>query len=134
LGPYEEFTVLSLSGSTPKRENFLKIIAVRLDNVTTTDIVMVETMDKKKYSIKLKYFWFFNVDRSNLSDDGQKLFSCDFIGYLCGSMASRIRGAVASVKHEEFSENVGRFVRRSIFGVDQDGRTRSNLLFFCAFN
>jgi len=92
---------------------------------TSTDIVSIETKDGKKYTIKIKYSWFFDVDR-----DASIIFrDTDFIGSLCQSMASRIRSTVFSLTNEELKERYQFWIRSSIFGKDQNGKICSNLRF-----
>jgi len=59
LGPEEQFTVLSLSGATPKVPKQLNVIALLLGPRFSTDVVIVETSDHARLSLKLSYNWFF---------------------------------------------------------------------------
>jgi major vault protein len=64
LGPDEHFTVLSLSGDVPKRPDQIKAIALLLGPDFMTDIVVVETSDHARLSLKLSYNWFFDIDKN----------------------------------------------------------------------
>jgi major vault protein len=56
-----------------------------------TDIVVVETADHARLSLKLAYNWHFDV-----SSEPEKIFAVpDFVGDACKAVASRVRGAVA---------------------------------------
>jgi major vault protein len=59
-----------------------------------TDVVIVETADHARLSLKLSYNWHFEVDSN--SKDADKIFAVpDFVGDACKAIASRVRGAVA---------------------------------------
>ena len=62
--------------------------------------------------------------------DGAKLFSVpDFIGDACKAIASRIRGAVASVKFDDFHKNSAKIIRASVFGLDEKNKVREKFTF-----
>jgi len=63
LGPDEQFTVLSLSGNTPKTPKILNVIALLLGPRFSTDVVIVETSDHARLSLKLSYNWFLTSTR-----------------------------------------------------------------------
>jgi major vault protein len=65
LGPDEQFTVLSLSGSTPKVPKQLNVISLLLGPRFSTDVVVVETADHARLSLKLSYNWHFDIPRDN---------------------------------------------------------------------
>ena len=59
-----------------------------------------------------------------------KLFSVpDFIGDACKAIASRIRGAVASVKFDDFHKNSAKIIRSSVFGLDEKAKVRERFTF-----
>ena len=61
---------------------------------------------------------------------GAKLFSVpDFIGDACKAIASRIRGAVASVKFDDFHKNSAKIIRSSVFGLDEKAKVRERFTF-----
>lgn len=61
---------------------------------------------------------------------GVKLFSVpDFIGDACKAIASRIRGAVASVKFDDFHKNSAKIIRSSVFGLDEKAKVRERFTF-----
>jgi major vault protein len=94
----------------------------------TTDIVIVETMDHANLSLRLSYNWHF---QSVLDDaSAKKLFQVpDFIGDSCKAIASRVRGAVASVPFDVFHKKSARIIREAVFGVDEKGSIRDNYVF-----
>ena len=48
-----------------------------------------------------------------------KLFSVpDFVGDACKAIASRVRGAVASVTFDDFHKNSARIIRTAVFGFE----------------
>ncbi|WP_228061793.1 colicin uptake protein [[Phormidium] sp. LEGE 05292] len=129
LGPDEAFTVLSLSGSVPKRPHVIKTLALLLGPDFMTDLFTVETSDHARLQLRLSYNWYFDVNR----DDEQasaKLFQVpDFVDTACKAIASRVRGAVASVKFDEFHRNSARIIRTAVFGTDPEGRVREEFRF-----
>jgi major vault protein len=133
LGPDESFTVLSLSGSTPKKPKALNVIALLLGPRFSTDVVVVETADHARLSLKLSYNWYFDIDRKN-SEQAAALFSVpDFIGDFCKAIASRVRGSVAAQTFDHFHKNSADLIRGAVFGTDEKGQIR-NRFFFKANN
>jgi major vault protein len=128
LGPDEQFTVLSISGGRPKRPNVIKALCLLLGPDFCTDIVVVETADHARLSLQLSYNWNFQSDGTQ--ECGSKLFSVpDFIGDSCKAIASRIRGAVASVRFDDFHKNSAKIIRSSVFGMDENGKVRDRFTF-----
>jgi major vault protein len=89
-----------------------------------TDIFTVETSDHARLQIQLSYNWYFDVDRHN-EQAAVKMFQVpDFVGDACKAIASRVRGAVAGEKFDEFHRNSARIIRQAVFGIDEEGRIR----------
>lgn len=129
LGPDEAFTVLSLSGGKPKHPNVIKSLALLLGPDFMTDIFTVETSDHARLQIQLSYNWYFDVDRHD-EQAAIKMFQVpDFVGDACKAIASRVRGAVAGVKFDEFHRNSARIIRQAVFGTDEEGRIRDEFRF-----
>nr|WP_293110415.1 hypothetical protein [Okeania sp. SIO2F4] len=53
----------------------------------------------------------------------------DFVGDACKAIASRVRGAVAGQKFDEFHRNSARIIREAVFGQDEEGRIRDEFRF-----
>jgi major vault protein len=129
LGPDEVFTVLSISGGKPKRPNVIKALALLLGPDFMTDIFVVETADHARLQLQLSYNWYFDFDRHNEAA-AAKLFQVpDFVGDACKAVASRVRGAVASVRFDEFHRNSARIIRLAVFGTDEGGHIREEFRF-----
>lgn len=129
LGPDEQFTQLSLSGGKPKRPNVIKSLCLLLGPDFCTDIVTVETSDHARLSLQLSYNWVFKVNKDD-PVEAAKVFSVpDFVGDACKAIASRVRGAVASVAFDDFHKNSARIIRSSVFGFDEEGKVRSEFCF-----
>lgn len=78
--------------------------------------------------MKLSYSWYFKCDKSN-QEDSAKIFAVkDFIGDLCNIMASSVRSAVASVDFDSFHKTSARLIRKSIFGIDAEGKINKEFL------
>eukprot|EP00744_Colponema_vietnamica_P000733 GILI01001278.1.p1 GENE.GILI01001278.1~~GILI01001278.1.p1 ORF type:complete len:892 (-),score=306.49 GILI01001278.1:32-2707(-) len=129
LGPDEQFTVMSLSGDKPKRPNVIKSLTLMLGPDFMTDIVIVETSDHARLSLQLSYNWHFEVNKDS-EDDAQKIFQVrDFTGDACKAIASRVRGAVASVTFEDFHKHSAKIIRGSVFGYSDSGKVNPHLRF-----
>jgi len=112
LGPDEQFTVNSLSGDVPKRPHVIKSLALLLGPDFMTDVVVVETSDHARLSLKLSYNWYFEIDQANPS----KIFSVpDFVGDACKAIASRVRGAVATETFDNFHKKSADIIRDAVF-------------------
>jgi major vault protein len=128
LGPDEDFTVLSLSGDKPKRPHIIKALSLQLGPDFMTDIVIVETADHARLSLKLSYNWHFEVKEGDA--DAEKVFSVpDFVGDACKAIASRVRGAVAGHSFDEFHKHSARLIRTAVFGLDAEGHVRNKFSF-----
>jgi major vault protein len=129
LGPDEQFTVLNLSGNTPKTPKVLNVIALLLGPRFSTDVVIVETSDHARLSLKLSYNWFFEVDKNN-QEQAASLFSVpDFIGDFCKAIASRVRGNIASQSFDHFHKFSADIIRKAVFGTDEAGNIRNRFHF-----
>uniref|UniRef100_A0A8C1EN58 Major vault protein n=1 Tax=Cyprinus carpio carpio TaxID=630221 RepID=A0A8C1EN58_CYPCA len=125
LGPDEQFTVLSLSGDKPKRPHVIKTICLLLGPDFCTDIITIETADHARLQLQLSYNWY-----PTEAAKATALFSVpDFVGDACKAIASRIRGAVASVQFDDFHKNSNRIICSSVFGFDEKLAVRSSLRF-----
>jgi len=117
LGPDEQFTVNSLSGEVPKKPHAIKSLALLLGPDFMTDLVVVETSDHARLSLKLSYNWQFDFDRA----DPSKIFSVpDFVGDACKAIASRVRGAVARITFDNFHKHSADLIREAVFGKNGD--------------
>lgn len=129
LGPDEAFTVLSLSGDKPKRPNVIQSLALLLGPDFATDIIEVETADHARLQLQLSYNWFFDVDKSDEAAAARLFQVPDFVGDACKAIASRVRGAVAGVRFDEFHRTSARIIRAAVFGTDETGHIRDEFRF-----
>jgi len=80
-----------------------------------TDLVVVETSDHARLSLKLSYNWYFEKDEQNPS----KIFAVpDFVGDACKAIASRVRGAVARTTFDNFHKHSADLIREAVFGKE----------------
>jgi len=129
LGPEEQFTLLSISGDTPKRPNVIKAICLLLGPDFFTDIVQIETADHARLSLKVSFNWHFKYDIKNM-EEASKIFNVpDFVGDACKAVASRIRGAVAAVNFDDFHKNSASIIRASVFGLDENKKIKKEFGF-----
>jgi len=129
LGPDEQFTVLNLSGNTPKTPKVLNVIALLLGPRFSTDVVIVETSDHARLSLKLSYNWFFEIDKKNHEQSAALFAVPDFIGDFCKAIASRVRGNIASQSFDHFHKYSADIIRKAVFGVDEAGNVRNRFHF-----
>eukprot|EP01114_Cavostelium_apophysatum_P021310 TRINITY_DN73_c0_g1_i1.p1 TRINITY_DN73_c0_g1~~TRINITY_DN73_c0_g1_i1.p1 ORF type:complete len:827 (-),score=291.69 TRINITY_DN73_c0_g1_i1:101-2581(-) len=138
LGPDEHFTIISLSGDHPKRPNVITALALLLGPDFMTDIVVVETADHARLSLKLSYNWHFEVDKTKPAQAARIFQVPDFVGDSCKAIASRVRGAVAGVSFDAFHKNSAKIICSSVFGTDENGNIKNRLFFpsnnFCVTN
>jgi len=121
--------VNSLSGEVPKKPHVIKSLALLLGPDFMTDLVVVETSDHARLSLKLSYNWFFDVDKENPS----KIFSVpDFVGDACKAIASRVRGAVARTTFDNFHKHSADLIREAVFG--REGEAVRNRFIFAQNN
>lgn len=121
LGPYDEFTILSLSGGNPKKEDQVKSLILRLGPDFISDIIDVETSDHARLLLDLSFSWQFSIDKENPG----KLFSIkDYVGDCTKSIASRIRGIVSGVTFDSFHKDSANIVQSGVFGKDKDGKLK----------
>lgn len=117
LGADEQFTLMSLSGGNPKREDVIKSLTLLLGPDFMHDIVEVETSDHARLVIQVSYNWSFRFDK-NSEKDCEKIFSVkDFVGDACKTIASRIRGAVSGVTFDEFHKRRKDLIQTAVFGT-----------------
>jgi major vault protein len=96
----------------------------------STDVVVVETADHARLSLKLSYNWHFDIPRENNTEAAAAIFSVpDFIGDFCKAIASRVRGNVAQKTFDDFHKNSADLIRASVFGKEEDGTIRNTLRF-----
>jgi len=130
LGPDEQFTQLSLSGGKPKKQNMIKSLCLMLGPDFCTDIITVETADHARLSLQLSYNWHFEVTDKSNEKEASKIFSVpDFVGDACKAVASRVRGAVAGVRFDDFHKNSAKIIRASVFGMDEQKKVKSSFAF-----
>jgi len=126
LGPDEQFTVNSLSGDVPKKAHVIQSLALLLGPDFMTDVVVVETSDHARLSLKLSYNWYFQIDKEVPS----LIFSVpDFVGDACKAIASRVRGAVATETFDNFHKKSADIIRDSVFGRNDDESVKDRFIF-----
>ncbi|XP_036594409.1 major vault protein isoform X1 [Trichosurus vulpecula] len=119
LGPEEQFTVLSLSAGRPKRPHARRTLCLLLGPDFFTDVITIETADHARLQLQLAYNWHFELGDRSDPQEAARLFSVpDFVGDACKAIASRVRGAVASVTFDDFHKNSARIIRMSVFGFE----------------
>ncbi|CAF0883129.1 unnamed protein product [Adineta steineri] len=130
LGPDEQFTLLSLSGSVPKKPNQIQSLCLLLGPDFFTDVIVIETADHARLSLQLSYNWHFQITDISDEKEAAKLFSVpDFIGDAAKAIASRIRGAVAGTQFDDFHKNSAQIIRAAVFGLDANQQIRQHFIF-----
>jgi len=129
LGPEEQFTIQSLSGEVPKRPHAIKSLALLLGPDFMTDVVVVETSDHARLSLKLSYNWYFEYDRNSEAKSAAIFSVPDFVGDACKAIASRVRGIVAAHSFDNFHKGSASIIREAVFGVDKEGKPNNKFIF-----
>ncbi|CBY35236.1 unnamed protein product [Oikopleura dioica] len=126
LQPDEQFTVLSLSGDKPKKPGVIKSLVLLLGPDFCTDVVDVETVDHARLRLNVSYNWNFNMEKARASDEAKEKLFCvpDFIGDMCKTTASRIRGVVATKTFDEFHKDSAKIIRGSVLSFADTEKTR----------
>jgi len=102
----------------------IKSLALLLGPDFMTDVVVVETSDHARLSLKLSYSWFFDIDKNDKDKtDSTAIFNVpDFVGDACKAIASKVRGTVAQHSFDNFHKHSARIIREAIFGVDSENK------------
>jgi major vault protein len=130
LRPDEHFTLISLSGTVPKKPNQIQSLCLLLGPDFFTDVIVIETADHARLSLTLSYNWHFEINDINDEKEAAKLFSVpDFVGDATKAIASRIRGAVAGTQFDDFHKNSAQIIHASVFGLDSDQHIRDQFMF-----
>jgi hypothetical protein len=136
LRPHEHIKSVTLSGNTPKEEMILQVAKVKIGPAFSTDMVNVRTHDNVELQITLQYKWGFTIPKklfasrcitAKMSNEDKKyyskhaivdpfgmmtrMFSGDFIGYMCQSMRSRIRSLASQVPYEQFVKDTANLIK-----------------------
>jgi major vault protein len=129
LGPDEQFTIQSLSGDVPKRPHAIKSLCLLLGPDFMTDVVVVETSDHARLSLKLSYNWHFEYDPHDDLKSASIFSVPDFVGDACKAIASRVRGIVAAHSFDNFHKGSAQIIREAVFGVDKEGKPLNRFIF-----
>jgi major vault protein len=128
LDPEEEFTLMSLSGKTPKVSGVVNTLYLKLGPTFSSDEFIVESIDHTKLRLKVSYDWIFDI--KNDVDSALKIFKIrDFIGDMVKTLASKIRSTTATIPFEDFHKNSDLYIRKSVFGEDAAGKLNNKLRF-----
>uniref|UniRef100_A0A4W6FHP2 Major vault protein n=1 Tax=Lates calcarifer TaxID=8187 RepID=A0A4W6FHP2_LATCA len=112
------------------RANVIKAVCLLLGPDFFTDIITIETADHARLQLQLSYNWHFDIKSPADPADAAALFSVpDFVGDACKAIASRVRGAVASVQFDDFHKNSNRIICSAVFGFDEKLAVRPSLRF-----
>lgn len=129
LGPHESFNVLFLSAGKPKKEGALITVCLVLGPDFITDHVVVETSDHARLKIEISMNNYFKVIKGDPASEAKLFAVPDFIGFASREVASRVRGVVAGIPFEQFHKYSADIIRSAVFGKDEAGSVREELLF-----
>lgn len=132
LLPEEILTLLRLSGGNPKKENSIQTFSLMLGPALMSDTVKIETSDHAQIELMLSYKWHFDYENTDpKSERNKKLFSTrDFIGDVCKTISSRIRGSVSAISYDDFHHKSAYIIRAAVFGKKKDGNLKVRNLQF----
>lgn len=130
LGPNEKFTKLSLSGGCPKKANQIQSLCLYLGPTFWDDSFTVETADHARLTMHLLYKCCFALPKDCDQTEAAKLFVVsDFVGDACKAICSLVRSAMNTVNFADFHKNSTTLIRTAVFGVDENGQFRKELVF-----
>ena len=69
------------------------------------------------------------MEKGNPDSEAQLFSVPDFIGFACREVASKIRASVASLPFEQFHKYSNDIIRAGVFGKDESGKLREELVF-----
>ena len=122
LGPYEDISVLSLSGGFPIQEGYIKSLSLELGPSQIRDQIVVETVDHAKLLLDLSYNWEFRFDKTN-DEEVNKIFqNRDYVGNACKAMSSRIRGVISGKSFDDYHRNAHDIIKKAILKFDSEGK------------
>jgi major vault protein len=129
LGPYEEFTVLSLAAGRPKQPDMITTLTLGLGPDFMTDLIGCETADHARVWVDISYNWNFVYTKGD-QKDGKAMFTVkDFVTHCCSYFGSKVRGAVSGVSFNELHRNSNAIVRAAVFGKDEKGVNKDGFYF-----
>ncbi|XP_063468004.1 major vault protein isoform X2 [Symphalangus syndactylus] len=103
----EKDTAKSLQPLAPR--NKTRVVSYRVPHNAAVQV----------YDYREKRARHFEVNDRKDPQETAKLFSVpDFVGDACKAIASRVRGAVASVTFDDFHKNSARIIRTAVFGFE----------------
>ncbi|MBF0502468.1 MAG: hypothetical protein HQM09_20185 [Candidatus Riflebacteria bacterium] len=120
----ESLESIILSTGTPKTdEHLLKTSYLRVLHNKVSDLVLTETKDLCKVSVRISY-------RVNFEGDPKTWFNVEnFVKFLCDHMRSLIRNAVKGYGIETFYADAIKIVRDTVLGMPVEGGHRPGRLF-----
>lgn len=125
LEPWEEVTILELSGGTPKAPKELLVAYKTLGPDFMHDEVIVSTSDHARVKVTMSHKW--QIPISYNPEDDKKIFSMlDCIGYATDEIASIIRGAAATHNFDDFHGKAATIIREAVFGDDKIYKLEQN--------
>ncbi|EKD57059.1 MAG: hypothetical protein ACD_58C00010G0005 [uncultured bacterium] len=118
LEPWEEVTILELSGGTPKRPKELLVAYKTLGPDFMHDVVSVSTKDHAKVDVVLSYKWEFPEAHDSKNHEAtKKIFGMlDCIGYATDEIAAIIREVAAGYTFDEFHSKAAEIIKNAVLG------------------
>lgn len=126
LEPWEEVTIMELSGGTPKKPKNLLVAYKTLGPDFMHDKVTVSTKDHAKVDVDLSLKW--RIPATGKPENDKKIFSMvDSVGYATDEIAAIIRGVAAKFTFDEFHGKASEIIKEEVFKgkevyvLEQDG-------------
>jgi len=103
-----------------KKPGVIKALSLQLGPGFMTDVFPVETSDHAKLQLQLAYNWRFEIDFNDINNCEQIFSVPDFVGDICKTIASKVRGIVASTPFDKFHKSSANIIRRAVFGYNEE--------------
>ncbi len=129
LQPYEDISVLRLSGGYPIKEANTYSLVLELGPSQIRDQIVVETIDHARLLLSLSYNWEFKFDKTDQAEATKIFNAMDYIGNACKAMSSRIRGASSGRTFEDFHKNSHTIIRKAILKFNAETKEYTPFMF-----
>ena len=119
----EGLEVMELSTGTPKGDDTVRTVYLRVSNNKVSDVVQAVTKDMVKVSVRVSY-------RVNFEGDPNRWFNVEnYVKFLTDHLRSVIRNTIKQYGIETFNNDSVKIVRDTVLGVAKEGEQRPGKAF-----
>lgn len=119
----ESLEVMELSTGTPKTDETIRTVYLRVNNNKISDVIQAVTKDMVKVSVRVSY-------RVNFEGDQNRWFNVEnYVKFLTDHLRSVLRNTVKQYGIEQFNNEAVRIVRDTVLGTAKEGEQRPGKAF-----